>query len=133
MVKGSEVSLLAAQYHDINGKMYVEQRKWHPQAVHAAWCGTVMGKRKALLDVYPKWDSKAEDTNGLQKLNNIKVIRYETPFFHYLYRFNGNNTWDITHNEMMVRENTYCDYNEMIQEWIKDGFNLGGIKHGWKV
>lgn len=121
-MKNYDVSLLAAQYHQVDGKIYVEQRHIKPEAVHSAWPGTVMGKKRCLLNIYPKWDSIGEDTKGLQKLENIKVIHYNSPFFHYLYRFNGNNTWDKQHNEMMIRENTYCDMNESIKSWIEDGF-----------
>ena len=121
-MKNHDVSLLAAQYHQVDGKIYVEQRHSHSEAVHSAWPGTVMGKKRCLLNIYPQWDSIGEDTKGLKKLENIKVIRYDSPFFHYLYRFNENNTWNKQHNEMIIRENTFCDMNESIKSWIEDGF-----------
>ena len=127
-MKNHDVSLLSAQYHQFDGKIHVEQRPVHSEAVHSAWPGTVMGKKQCLLNIYPQWDSIGEDTKGLKKLESIKVIRYDSPFFHYLYRFNGNNTWDKKHNEMMIRENIYCDMNESINSWIEEGF-----KHKKKI
>jgi glycosyltransferase involved in cell wall biosynthesis len=126
--KKADVSILSSQYHVMpDGKVYMENRPQGSQAVHNGWCGTVLGKKSVLSGIYPKWDKIEEDTKGLSKLKDIHVITYKDTFYHYLYTYHGNNTWDEEHNKWMVKNNSVGVISNVEKDWLRTGFYIYDI------
>jgi len=120
----ADSSIFSAQYHIFENKdpveIYLENRKQIGATEHSGWAGTIMARRNLMHNIYPKLRIE-EDTPALSKLKNLKVIVYTDEKFHYMYSYHGNNTWNLTHNELMVRENSINKFDEKnieLNSWI---------------
>lgn len=124
----AEASIFSAQYHlfehEKNMELYLENRKSTSSPEHNGWCGTIMALKNVMKNIYP-YMKIDEDTKGLSKLKNLKIIKYDSIFYHYIYSYHGNNTWDLEHNRYMVGENNgNVKSNPIIKAWINDNFNI---------
>lgn len=117
-------SILSAQYHLFENvqpnKLYLENRIKKNENIHSGWPGTILAKKSILKDIYPKIRIN-EDVDGLSKIQDLQVIKYENDFYHYIYSFHGNNTWNYDHNKYMINNNKIkpkCDITQL-KTWIE--------------
>lgn len=122
----ANASILSAQYHlfenETPNRLFLENRKQTNNVIHNGWCGTIMANKNIMKNIYPQMKIE-EDFHGLSKINDLKVITYNTPYYHYIYSYHGDNTWDLQHNLFMVDGGTNFYENENIKKWIENNFN----------
>lgn len=122
----TEASILSSQYHIFENespiRLYLENRKAQSSIEHSGWCGTILAKKYKLINIYPSLKID-EDTQALSKLKDLKVIQYNTPYYHYLYSYHGSNTWGYDHNKYMTNDGQDFSNNKDIKKWIEDNFN----------